>query len=60
MGTLSIIDVILMFFGFINTAWIGVLYVLSQSAAAGTKISKKVETANEKKQLNTLKKENLF
>jgi hypothetical protein len=47
MDTLSIIGIILMFLGFANAAWVAVLYVLSLSAVAGTKISKKVGTANE-------------
>lgn len=38
---------ILMFLGFVNAAWVAILYVLSLSAVAGTKISKKVGTANE-------------
>lgn len=38
---------ILMFLGFANAAWVGVLYILSLSAVAGTKISKKVGTAND-------------
>jgi hypothetical protein len=47
MDTLSIIGMILMFLGFANAAWVVILYVLSLSAVAGTKISKKVGTANE-------------
>lgn len=47
METLSIIGMILMFLGFANAAWVAILYVLSLSAVAGTKISKKVGTANE-------------
>lgn len=47
MEALSIIGMILMFVGFANAAWVAVLYVLSLSAVAGTKISKKVGTANE-------------
>lgn len=47
MDTLSIIGMVLMFLGFANAAWVAVLYVLSLSAVAGTKISKKVGTANE-------------
>lgn len=39
---------ILMLFGFANAAWVAILYILSISAVAGTKISKKVGTANEK------------
>lgn len=48
MDTLSIIDMILMFLGFANTAWIGILYVLSQSLVGETRVSKKVGTTNEK------------
>jgi hypothetical protein len=48
METLGIIGMILMIFGFANAAWVAVLYILSLSAVAGTKISKKVGTANEK------------
>jgi len=48
MDTLSIIGMILMFFGFANAAWVAILYIISLSALAGTKISKKVGTANEK------------
>ncbi|WP_131368702.1 hypothetical protein [Chryseobacterium luteum] len=48
MDTLSIIGMILMFLGFANAAWVAVLYILSLSAVAGTKISKKVGTANER------------
>lgn len=48
MDTLSIIGMILMFLGFANAAWVAVLYVLSLSAVAGTKLSKKVGTANDK------------
>lgn len=39
---------ILMIFGFANAAWVAILYIISLSAVAGTKISKKVGTANEK------------
>jgi len=45
---MGIIGMILMFVGFANAAWVGILYILSLSAVAGTKISKKVGTANEK------------
>lgn len=38
----------MMFIGFANAAWVGVLYVISLSAIAGTKLSRKVGTANEK------------
>lgn len=48
MGILSIIGMILMFLGFAGAAWAAILYILSLSAVAGTKISKKVGTANEK------------
>lgn len=48
MDTLSVIGMILMFLGFAGAAWAAVLYVLSLSAVAGTKISKKVGTANER------------
>ncbi|WP_395045630.1 hypothetical protein [Flavobacterium sp.] len=48
MDTLSIIGMILMFIGFANAAWVAILYILSLSAIAGTKISKKVGTANDK------------
>jgi hypothetical protein len=48
METLSIIGMILMFIGFASAALVAVLYVLSLSAVAGTKISKKVGTANDK------------
>lgn len=48
MDTLSIIGMILMLLGFANAAWVAVLYILSLGAVAGTKISKKVGTANEK------------
>lgn len=48
METLSIIGMILMFIGFAGAALVAVLYVLSLSAVAGTKISKKVGTANDK------------
>lgn len=48
MDTLSIIGMILMIFGFANAAWVAILYIISLSAVAGTKISKKVGTANEK------------
>lgn len=48
MDTLSIIGMILMLFGFANAAWVAILYIISLSAVAGTKISKKVGTANEK------------
>ena len=41
MDTLSIIGMILMLIGFANAAWVAILYVLSLSAVAGTKISKK-------------------
>lgn len=39
---------IVMIFGFANAAWIAILYIISLSAVTGTKISKKVGTANEK------------
>ena len=48
MDTLSIIGTILMIFGFASAAWVGFLYIISLSAVAGTKISKKVGTANDK------------
>lgn len=48
METLSIIGMILMFIGFASAALVAVLYVVSLSAVAGTKISKKVGTANDK------------
>jgi len=48
MDTLSIIGMILMFVGFANAAWVALLYILSLSAVAGTKLSKKVGTANDK------------
>lgn len=48
MDTLSIIGMILMFLGFAGAAWAAVLYVLSLSAVAGTRLSKKVGTANDK------------
>ncbi|WP_291139031.1 hypothetical protein [Flavobacterium sp. UBA7663] len=48
MESLSIIGMIIMVLGFINGAWIGILYIISLSAVAGTKLSKKVGTANEK------------
>lgn len=38
----------MMVLGFINAAWVGILYIISLSAFAGTKLSKKVGTANEK------------
>lgn len=47
MDTLGIIGMILMIFGFANAAWVAILYIISLSAVAGTKISKKVGTANE-------------
>lgn len=47
MDTLSIIGMILMLIGFANAAWVAILYVLSLSAVAGTKISKKVGTSND-------------
>lgn len=46
MDTLAIIGMILMFVGFANAAWVAVLFIISLSAVAGTKISKKVGTAN--------------
>jgi hypothetical protein len=48
MDTLSIIGMILMLIGFANAAWVALLYILSLSAVAGTKLSKKVGTANDK------------
>lgn len=48
MDTLSIIGMILMIFGLASAAWVALLYILSLSAVAGTKISKKVGTANDK------------
>ena len=48
METLSIIGMIMMVLGFINAVWVGILYIISLSAVAGTKLSKKVGTANEK------------
>lgn len=48
METLSIIGMILMFIGFASAALVAALYVLSLSAIAGTTISKKVGTANDK------------
>lgn len=39
---------ILMIFGFASAVWVAFLYILSLSAVAGTKISKKVGTANDK------------
>lgn len=47
MDTLGIIGMILMIFGFANAVWVAILYIISLSAVAGTKISKKVGTANE-------------
>lgn len=44
MGTFGLI---LMIGGFVGAAWAGVVYLLSMSALLGTKISKKVGTANE-------------
>ena len=38
----------MMVLGFINAAWVGILYIISLSTVAGTKLSKKVGTANEK------------
>ncbi len=48
METLSIIGIILMFIGFASATLVAVLYVVSLSAVAGTKISKKAGTANDK------------
>ena len=48
MDTLSIIGMIMMAIGFINAAWVAILYIISLSAVAGTKLSKKVGTANGK------------
>lgn len=48
METLSIIGIILMLIGFASVALVAVLYVVSLSAVAGIKISKKVGTANDK------------
>jgi UPF0716 family protein affecting phage T7 exclusion len=47
MDTLGIIGTILMFIGFASAAWAAILYVFL-SAVAGTKLSKKVGTANER------------
>lgn len=47
MDTLGIIGMILMIFGFAAAVWVAILYIISLSAVAGTKISKKVGTANE-------------
>lgn len=44
---MGIIGLILMIIGFANAAWVGILYLISMSALLGTKISKKVGTANE-------------
>ncbi|TBX70701.1 hypothetical protein EZL74_03240 [Flavobacterium silvisoli] len=52
MEALSIIGMLLMLFGFANAAWAGLLYVLSLSAIAGTKLSKKLGTSNEKTDAN--------
>lgn len=48
MEGLSITGMLLMIFGFANAAWVGLLYLFSLSAVAGTKLSKKVGTANDK------------
>lgn len=48
MEALSIIGMLLMLVGFANAVWVAVLYILSLSAIAGTKLSKKVGTANDK------------
>ncbi|MFY7844757.1 hypothetical protein [Chryseobacterium gambrini] len=48
MDTLGIIGTILMFIGFASAAWAAILYVFSLSAVVGTKLSKKVGTANER------------
>lgn len=48
MDTLGIIGMILMFVGFANAVWVAILYILSLGAVAGTKISKKVGTSNDK------------
>lgn len=47
METLGIIGMILMYVGFASAIWAAFLYLMSLSAVAGTKISKKVGTANE-------------
>jgi len=47
MDTLGIIGMILMYGGFASAVWAAILYVISLSAVAGTKISKKVGTAND-------------
>lgn len=47
MDTLGIIGMILMYGGFASAVWAAIFYIISLSAVAGTKISKKVGTANE-------------
>ena len=48
MEGLSIIRMLLMLIGFVNAAWVAILYMLTLSAIVGTKLSKKVGTANNK------------
>lgn len=48
MGTLSIIDVILIFFGCAHAALMTILYILSLSTAEGTTMSKKMGNTNDK------------
>lgn len=43
MGTLSIIDVILIFFGCAHAALMTILYILSLSTAEGSTKSKKID-----------------
>ncbi len=48
MEALSITGMLLMIIGFANAAWVAVLYILTLSALAGTRLSKKAGTANNK------------
>ncbi|MDR6919786.1 MULTISPECIES: hypothetical protein [Chryseobacterium] len=49
MNILSTTDIILMLFGLANAVWIVILYILSLNTIEKTEISKKGETANDKK-----------
>jgi len=48
MVAIGIIGMLMMIFGLGNSAWFGILFLLSLSARVGTNLSKKLGTANER------------
>ncbi|MFN8281990.1 MAG: hypothetical protein U0U67_02185 [Chitinophagales bacterium] len=48
METIGIIGMIMMVLGLANAAWVGIWFLIALSARAGTNLSKKLGTANER------------